>query len=172
LIKANFPARISFAVTSQVDSRVILDQGGAENLLGRGDMLFMSPQQAAPVRLQGCFVSDAEIERLTDFWRDQEIGGRQGELFPPWQGFDLEDEADDMLAEAIALTKGRKTISTSFVQRRLRVGFPRAARIMEQLEEQGVVGPDRGGGQGREVLLEKGIDFQEIEERLPGQEPG
>jgi S-DNA-T family DNA segregation ATPase FtsK/SpoIIIE len=172
LIKANFPARISFAVTSQVDSRVILDQGGAENLLGRGDMLFMSPQQAAPVRLQGCFVSDKEIERLTDFWRDQEMEGRQAELFPPWQGFNAQDEADDMLEEAIALAEGRKTISTSFVQRRLHVGFPRAARIMEQLEEQGVVGPDRGGGQGREVLLGKGIDFHEIEERLPGQEPG
>ncbi|MGD8625426.1 MAG: DNA translocase FtsK, partial [Anaerolineae bacterium] len=171
LIKANFPARISFAVTSQVDSRVILDQGGAENLLGRGDMLFMSPQQAAPVRLQGCFVSDKEIGRLTDFWRDQQAEGKQGELFPPWQGFDAEDEADDKLDEAIALAEGRKTISTSFVQRRLRIGFPRAARIMEQLEDRGIVGPDRGGGQGREVLLGKGIDFHEIEERLPGQEP-
>ncbi|MEJ2209170.1 MAG: DNA translocase FtsK [Anaerolineae bacterium] len=171
LIKANFPARISFAVTSGVDSRVILDQVGAENLLGRGDMLFMSPQQASPVRLQGCFVSDKEIDRLCNFWRD--VGGEeeQAALFPPWVGFDEEDETDDMLQQAIALAEGRKTISTSFIQRRLHVGFPRAARIVEQLEEQGVVGPDRGGGQGRQVLLGRGIDFDEIEERLPGEEP-
>ena len=171
LIKANFPARISFAVTSQVDSRVILDQVGAENLLGRGDMLFMSPQQSSPVRLQGCFVSDKEIDRLCSFWRGQAGGQAQSELFPPWMGLDEVEEADDLLEEAIALAEGRKTISTSFVQRRLRIGFPRAARIMEQLEEQGVVGPDRGGGQGRQVLLGKGIDFDEIEERLPGEEP-
>ena len=170
LIKANFPARISFAVTSQIDSRVILDQPGAENLLGRGDMLFVSPQQSSPVRLQGCFVSDKEIERLCNFWRDQGGEPEQSSLFLPWAGLE-EEQADDLLSEAMALAEGRKTISTSFVQRRLRIGFPRAARIMEQLEEQGVVGPDRGGGQGRQVLLGKGIDFEEIEERLPGQEP-
>jgi S-DNA-T family DNA segregation ATPase FtsK/SpoIIIE len=172
LIKANFPARISFAVTSGVDSRVILDQVGAENLLGRGDMLFMSPQQSAPIRLQGCFVSDKEIDRLCHFWRDVDGGEEQAALFPPWMGLDEEDGADDMLEEAITLAEGRKTISTSFVQRRLHIGFPRAARIMEQMEERGVVGPDRGGGQGRQVLLGKGIDFDEIEERLPGEEPG
>jgi S-DNA-T family DNA segregation ATPase FtsK/SpoIIIE len=171
LIKANFPARISFAVTSQVDSRVILDQAGAENLLGRGDMLFLSPQQASPIRLQGCFVSDKEIDRLCSFWRGQGGEPEQAGLFPPWMGLDGEEEADDLLGEAIALAEGRKTISTSFVQRRLHIGFPRAARIMDQLEEQGAVGPDRGGGRGREVLLGKGIDFKEIEERLPGQEP-
>ena len=171
LIKANFPARISFAVTSQVDSRVILDQPGAENLLGRGDMLFMSPRQPAAVRLQGCFVSDKEIERLTSFWRETHQEGEQPGLFPPWAGLEEEQPADDLLGEAIALAAGHETISTSFIQRRLRIGYPRAARIVEQLEEHGIVGPDRGGGQGREVLLDKGIDFQEIEERLPGEEP-
>jgi S-DNA-T family DNA segregation ATPase FtsK/SpoIIIE len=171
LIKANFPARISFAVTSQVDSRVVLDQTGAESLLGRGDMLFLSPQQSSPVRLQGCFVSDKEIERLCRFWRGQRGEPEQADLFPPWMGVHGEDEADELLGEAIALAEGRKTISTSFVQRRLHIGFPRAARIMDQLEEQGLVGRDRGGGQGRQVLLGKGIDFEEIEQRLPGQEP-
>lgn len=170
LIKANFPARISFAVTSQVDSRVILDQGGAENLLGRGDMLFMSPLQAAPIRLQGCFVSDKEIDRLTGFWRGQ-APAEQPELFPPWTGFQMEDETDSLLDKALELAEGRKRISTSFVQRRLRIGFPRAARLMDQLEEQGVVGPDEGGGRGRKVFLGRGIDFDEIEQRLPGVEP-
>jgi S-DNA-T family DNA segregation ATPase FtsK/SpoIIIE len=171
LIKANFPARISFAVTSQVDSRVILDQGGAENLLGRGDMLFMAPQQAAPIRLQGCFVSDKEIDRLTDFWRDQPYDTEQVELFPPWIGFEMEDETDSLLQQAIELAEGRERISTSFVQRRLRIGFPRAARLMDQLEERDVVGPDEGAGRGRQVLLGRGVDFDEIEERLPGVEP-
>jgi DNA segregation ATPase FtsK/SpoIIIE, S-DNA-T family len=171
LIKANFPARISFAVTSQIDSRVILDQGGAENLLGRGDMLFMSPQQSAPVRLQGCFVSDQEIDRLVRFWRDWQSKSDQAELFPPWQDFEMEDEEDGLLDEAIALAIERKTISTSYVQRQLHIGFPRAARIMEQLEELGIVGPDRGGGRGRKVLGAQKVDLDRIAERLPGEEP-
>ena len=171
LIKANFPARVSFAVTSQVDSRVILDQGGAESLLGRGDMLFLSPQQAAPIRLQGCFVSDKEIDRLTGFWRDARQGAEQSELFRPWADFKVEDEADSMLQQAIDLLDGRDRASTSFVQRKLRIGFPRAARLMDQLEDQGIVGPDEGGGRGREVLVGRGIDFDEIGDRLPGVEP-
>jgi S-DNA-T family DNA segregation ATPase FtsK/SpoIIIE len=171
LIKANFPARVSFAVTSQIDSRVILDQPGAENLLGRGDMLFMSPSQPAPVRLQGCFVSDQEIERLTSFWRDKHAVGEQPALFPPWGLLEEEEVVDDLLDEAISVARGHQTISTSFIQRRLRIGYPRAARIVEQLEARGVVGPDRGGGQGREVLLDGGVDFDEIDERLPGEQP-
>jgi len=170
LIKANFPARISFAVTSQVDSRVILDQGGAENLLGRGDMLFMSPQQAAPIRLQGCFVSDKEIERLADFWREENGNADQAELFPPWTNLAVDEDQDSLMDKAIELTEGRKRISTSFVQRQLKIGFPRAARIMDQLEEQGVVGPDEGGGRGR-AILDQGIDLDAIAERLPGVEP-
>jgi S-DNA-T family DNA segregation ATPase FtsK/SpoIIIE len=171
LIKANFPARVSFAVTSLVDSRVILDQGGAENLLGRGDMLFLSPQQAAPIRLQGCFVSDAEINRLTAFWQGQEQDTTQQELFPPWVGLEGQDEDDSMLEQAIQLAEGRDSISTSFIQRQLRIGFPRAARLMDQLEEKDIVGPDQGGGRGREVLIGRKVDLDEIEERLPGIEP-
>ncbi len=172
LIKANFPARISFAVTSQTDSRVILDQGGAENLLGRGDMLFLSPRQAAPIRLQGCFVSDREIDQLTEFWRGQEQYTVQTEMFPPWTAFEAEDEADDLLQQAIELIEGRERVSTSFIQRQLRIGFPRAARLVDQLEEQGIVGPDEGGGRGREVLIGREIDLDEIEERLAGTGPG
>jgi S-DNA-T family DNA segregation ATPase FtsK/SpoIIIE len=171
LIKANFPARISFAVTSQIDSRVILDQVGAESLLGRGDMLFMSPSQAAPVRLQGCFVSDPEIQRLTDFWRGQEPSQEQAPLFTPWTEADAGTQLDDKLAEAIALVEGRDRVSTSYVQRQLRIGFPRAARLMDQMEDQGVVGPDEGAGRGREVLIGRQVDFKEIEERLPGVAP-
>jgi S-DNA-T family DNA segregation ATPase FtsK/SpoIIIE len=171
LIKANFPARISFAVTSQTDSRVILDQGGAENLLGRGDMLFMSPQRSSPIRLQGCFVSDQEIGRLSDFWRAQQQGEEQVELFPPWMGIEDEEQADDYLERARQLIENQERVSTSFIQRRLRVGYPRAARLVDQLEQAGLVGPDEGGGRGREVLIGKRIDFDEIDERLPGVEP-
>jgi S-DNA-T family DNA segregation ATPase FtsK/SpoIIIE len=171
LIKANFPARISFAVTSQVDSRVILDQGGAESLLGRGDMLFMSPQQAAPLRLQGCFVSDPEIERLAEFWRKSGKVTGQAQLFPPWSQIEAEQQEDALLEKAMQTVDGRDRVSTSFLQRQLRIGFPRAARLMDQLEEEGVVGPDEGGGRGRQVLVGRRIDFDKIEERLPGVEP-
>ena len=171
LIKANFPARISFAVTSQVDSRVILDQTGAENLLGRGDMLFVSPHEVGPVRLQGCFVSDTEIERLTGFWRSQEQYAQQPASPAPWAQLKMEEEADSLLEEAIQLAEGRDSISTSFIQRRLHIGFPRAARLMDQLEERDIVGPDQGGGRGREVLIGRQVDFDEIDERLPGVEP-
>ncbi|MGD9317704.1 MAG: DNA translocase FtsK, partial [Anaerolineae bacterium] len=171
LIKANFPARISFAVTSQTDSRVILDQGGAENLLGRGDMLFMSPQQATPIRLQGCFVSDKEINRLTKFWRSQQSEQEQGDLFPPWTGYEVTDETDDLLQRAVDLIEGRERVSASFLQRKLHIGFPRAARLIDQLEDQDLVGPDEGGGRGRQVLVGRPIDLDEIDERLPGVAP-
>ena len=170
LIKANFPARISFAVTSQIDSRVILDHPGAETLLGRGDMLFAAPQLASPTRLQGCFVSDEEIGRLTEFWQQRAEGDSAALPSLPWAG--IEDaEEDDLLERAIAVAQGRERISTSFIQRQLKIGFPRAARLMDQLEEQGIVGPDDGAGRGREVLSDGSIDLDKISERLPGVEP-
>ncbi|MFC2037832.1 DNA translocase FtsK, partial [Chloroflexota bacterium] len=92
-------------------------------------------------------------------------------LFAPWTVTEAESQADSKLEEAIALIQGRDRISTSFVQRQMRIGFPRAARIMDQLEEQGIVGPDEGGGRGRKVLIGQGIDFDEIDERLPGVAP-
>ena len=140
LIKANFPTRISFAVTSQVDSRTILDMGGAEKLLGRGDMLYMPTEAAKPKRLQGCYVSDAERERLVYFW-----GSQQREEAPPLKIEEIttpmvgrgDYPPDPLLEAARQLAREHEHISTSFLQRRLRIGYPRAARIMEQLEEEG-----------------------------------
>jgi S-DNA-T family DNA segregation ATPase FtsK/SpoIIIE len=139
LIKANFPTRISFAVTSQVDSRTILDITGAEKLLGRGDMLYMPTEAAKPKRLQGCYVSDAETERLVYFW-----GSQQKEEAPSLQITELTTPStvtskgdfpqDILLDTARQLLKEHKHVSTSFLQRKLHIGYPRAARIMEQLE--------------------------------------
>ncbi len=146
LIKANFPTRISFAVTSQVDSRTILDSGGAEKLLGRGDMLYMPTEAAKPKRLQGCYVSDAEAERLVYFWGSQ----RREEAVPlKIEEFTLPSTArkegfpeDPLLETAKQLLQEHKHISTSYLQRKLRIGYPRAARIMEQLDEES----GKGGG--------------------------
>ena len=147
LIKANFPTRISFAVTSQVDSRTILDMGGAEKLLGRGDMLFMPTEAAKPKRLQGCYVSDAERERLVYFWSSQRreeaaMPGVEELALPPARargGF----PEDPLLDAAKQLAKEHRYISTSFLQRKLHIGYPRAARLMEQLEEEGIKREER-----------------------------
>ncbi|MQY55013.1 MAG: DNA translocase FtsK, partial [Dehalococcoidia bacterium] len=161
LIKANFPARISFAVVSQVDSRTILDVGGAEKLLGRGDMLFLPPDAPKPKRLQGSFVSEAEMERLVSFWISQQpqevyVSQLAQELDQASPGVSHEDP---LLEKAKRLALEHRSISTSFLQRRLGIGYPRAARLMDLLEEQGVVaagepGKSRqviGGDDGREV---------------------
>jgi len=144
LIKANFPTRISFAVTSQVDSRTILDMGGAEKLLGRGDMLYMPTEAAKPKRLQGCLVSDAEVERLVYFWGSQkeEVTAPKIEEFVPTTATGRREgiPEDPLLEAARQLLQEHKHISTSFLQRKMRIGYPRAARIMEQLEEEGAKG--------------------------------
>jgi S-DNA-T family DNA segregation ATPase FtsK/SpoIIIE len=141
LIKANFPTRISFAVTSQVDSRTILDMGGAEKLLGRGDMLYMPTEAAKPKRLQGCYVSDAELERLVYFWSSQQkeeaVSLRIEEIAATAPGMGRTYPPDPLQDAARQLAREHQHISTSFLQRRLRIGYPRAARIMEQLEEEG-----------------------------------
>jgi len=147
LIKANFPTRISFAVTSQVDSRTILDSGGAEKLLGRGDMLYMPTEAGKPKRLQGCYVSDAETERLVYFWgsqRREEAAQLKIEeiVGVPTAGVKEGYPEDPLLATARQLAEEHKHISTSFLQRRLHIGYPRAARIMEQLEEEGIKGEE------------------------------
>jgi S-DNA-T family DNA segregation ATPase FtsK/SpoIIIE len=154
LIKANFPARISFAVTSQVDSRVVLDTAGAETLLGQGDMLYMAPDSSKLVRLQGCFVSDREIERVVQFWT--KTGPLEMDTSAPWgeiEAMESDQERDDLLEEAIELLRQQERASTSLLQRRLRIGYPRAARLMDQLEEEGIVGPPESGGRWREVLI-------------------
>ncbi len=155
LIKANFPARISFAVASSVDSRVILDAGGAESLLGRGDMLFMPPEISAPIRVQGVIVSDQEIERVISFWQQTPIAEESS--LPPWEEIIRAERdsstQDELIDQAIEVLRTTRRASTSLLQRRLRIGYPRAARLMDQLEEMGLVGPLSPGGKEREVLL-------------------
>ena len=158
LIKANFPARISFAVTSSVDSRVILDTVGAESLLGRGDMLFTPPEASSPIRSQGAMVTDQEIEKIITFW--QKTLPASGQAGPtPWDIM-MEDEQvladkDDLINKAVALVRESQHASVSLLQRRLRIGYPRAARLIDELEELGIVGPSQGGGREREVLIDK-----------------
>jgi S-DNA-T family DNA segregation ATPase FtsK/SpoIIIE len=139
LIKANFPTRISFAVTSQVDSRTILDGAGAEKLLGRGDMLYMPTEAAKPKRLQGCFLSDTEIDRLVYFWASQQREEpdklRMETLIASTPAGTIGGyPRDPLLDQARELARTSQNISTSFLQRRLHIGYPRAARLMEQLE--------------------------------------
>ncbi len=168
LIKANFPARIAFAVASGVDSRVILDQPGAERLLGRGDMLFQAPDAPAPVRLQGVFVSESEIQRLVGYWQEfvglyqttpTAAGGIVDALpagiplkqIPLWEEME-EQDADPLLKEAIDLSRRQGRASISMLQRRMRIGYTRAARLIETMEERGIIGPPDPGTGTREIL--------------------
>ncbi len=171
LIKANFPARIAFAVASSVDSRVILDQPGAERLLGRGDMLFQSPDAAAPVRMQGAYVSERELTQLIHYWKDEAAGQQTGEAgtasqfvpipagiplkqVPLWDegGQDEDEHGDELFGEAVKIVREMRRASISLLQRRLRIGYTRAARLVDELEEEGIVGPGQQGSQAREVL--------------------
>jgi S-DNA-T family DNA segregation ATPase FtsK/SpoIIIE len=167
LIKANFPARIAFAVASNTDSRVILDQPGAEKLLGRGDMLYQAPDAPAPVRLQGVFVSDHEIHRLTDFWRDQAGTSVQApaddtpanaipsnvplKQAPLWEDM-TKVEGDPIYDEAVSIIRKEGKASVSMLQRRLRIGYTRASRLVDKMEDEKIVGPPEGGTQLRQVL--------------------
>jgi S-DNA-T family DNA segregation ATPase FtsK/SpoIIIE len=160
LIKANFPARLAFAVASGVDSRVILDISGAENLLGRGDLLFLNPEVGNPIRAQGVMITDMEIERLVSHW--QKSVGVTSEA-PPWEKLLTEpDENEDqgLIEQAVSIVRQSQRASASLLQRRLRIGYPRAARLLDQLEEMGVVGPSQGGGKERAVMLDP-MDDQE-----------
>ncbi len=197
LIKANFPARIAFAVVSSVDSRVILDQPGAEKLLGRGDMLFQSPDAAAPMRMQGVFVSDDEIMAITRYWKEQmlkraDATGQRETLASPrsaikfdrmrlnnasarstsgpttqsalWEeeGAERSNGSEDALyEEAVELVQRLNKASISLLQRRLRIGYTRAARLIDMMEAEGIVGPAESGSKPREVLkrrVESGDD--------------
>jgi S-DNA-T family DNA segregation ATPase FtsK/SpoIIIE len=162
LIKANFPARIAFNVASSVDSRVILDMPGAEQLLGQGDMLFLPPDAPTPMRLQGAFVSDEELRRLVHFWKQQ---GRPGTIQttkpvqqPLWEDKTKEEQEpeieyeDELLPDVIDLVLRENRASISLFQRKLRIGYTRGARIMDILEQNEVVGPQPSGGKAREVF--------------------
>ena len=169
LIKANFPARIAFAVASGVDSRVILDQPGAERLLGSGDMLFQAPDAAAPVRLQGTWVSEPEIQRLVYYWRSLAgitdpspvVTSGAVDAIPPgiplkqmemWEEMAPQEDKDPLYDEAIDLVRRQGRASISLLQRRLRIGYTRAARLIESMQAKGIVGPSQPGTQGLEVL--------------------
>lgn len=197
LIKANFPSRISFAVTSQVDSRVVLDTPGAEKLLGRGDMLYMASDSSKLARLQGCFVSDHELDKLVNYWKSfiEDVPQTSGMAIPPsnlpqarvspssvvrpdgsrvmpaqrdganqssdwvqgglWSDLKAEpkkSEEDDLLDQAIRIVQDNERVSISLLQRKLRIGYSRAARLMELLIEKGYVGEEGLPTKGREVL--------------------
>jgi S-DNA-T family DNA segregation ATPase FtsK/SpoIIIE len=168
LIKANVPARIAFTVASQVDSRTILDQVGAEKLLGRGDMLLMTPEFSKPKRIQGAFVGDDEVVKVTDHLRMQrppeydpeiiaqpvQLNGKGGIVMDFDGGGD-----DDMYKDAVRVVVESGKASSSLLQRRLRVGYARAARLIETMEEQGVVGP-ADGARPRDVLISSLDDIQ------------
>ena len=167
VIKANIPSRIAFAVSSQVDSRTILDMGGAEKLLGRGDMLFSPVGAAKPIRVQGCFVSDKEIERVTSFLKEgakheydqgiieeidkQAVAEPKGKNSGDGGGFNDEDE---MLPLAVECVIEAGQASTSLLQRRLKLGYARAARLIDDMEVRGIVGPFEGS-KPRQVLISK-----------------
>jgi S-DNA-T family DNA segregation ATPase FtsK/SpoIIIE len=186
LIKANIPARIAFAVASQIDSRVILDQPGAEKLLGRGDMLFQSPDSPSMVRLQGAYVSEPELLRLVQYWRQAyvarqpsvpvthgaqdaaegtvlerliEENGFPLEQIPMFEAEAGEEDDDKLLEDAIRAVRQWRKASTTRLQRNFRIGYTRAARLMDMLEERGIIGPPTQGSQPREV-----IDYGEGEE--------
>ncbi len=217
LIKANFPARISFAVASSVDSRVILDQPGAEKLLGRGDMLYQSPDAAAPLRMQGVFVSDAEMNRITSYWKGARSGSGDGQSGPaaaqPATVFDVNRSAepvqsrgerfrppealqsqkplgavtgegerpnppassggngssasddDEMYDEAVDLVKRMNKASISLLQRRLRIGYTRAARLIELMEQRGVIGAEDSGDGLRRTLSDEDDSDEEDDEQ-------
>ncbi|MFN8524739.1 MAG: DNA translocase FtsK 4TM domain-containing protein [Chloroflexota bacterium] len=153
LIKANFPTRISFAVSSQIDSRTILDTAGAEKLLGRGDMLFLPQDSSKPVRLQGAFVSDDEMQELVEFWkglgapRFTEEDAREIEAL----GKVEDEDGDELFERAVEVANQYRRVSASLLQRRLGIGYPRAARLVDQMEERGIVGPSEDG-KSREVI--------------------
>ena len=174
VIKANFPTRISFAVASATDSRVILDSNGAESLLGQGDMLFLGSEAAGAVRIQGAMTTDAEVDGVVEHWSklaeydagskelnsDEEDEARlqiQAKV-APWDDLIKQQQEvadkDDQIMHAITIIKKHRTASASLLQRKLKIGYPRAARLMDELYVMGVVGEPRQGGKTREVLIQ------------------
>jgi len=164
LIKANIAARTAFQVASKMDSRVILDQGGAEQLLGKGDMLYLAAGTSIPQRVHGAFVSDDEVQRVAEDWRKrgkadyvEEVTKEDGAVtgmpgIPSSSDGESDGEKDELYDEAVAFVSQSRRASISAVQRRLRIGYNRAARLIETMEEAGVVTPMASNGN-REVLV-------------------
>ena len=147
VIKANFPCRISFQVSSKVDSRTVLDMNGAEALLGRGDMLYLPANLSKPIRLQGVMVKDAEIKKLAEFLSKDSEPEYYEDIFTKTQGatqYATEDEPDELYDEAVRIIKESGRASVSYLQRRFRIGYTRAARLVDRMEEEGIVGPFQG----------------------------
>jgi S-DNA-T family DNA segregation ATPase FtsK/SpoIIIE len=175
LIKANVPSRIAFAVASQIDSRVILDTQGAEKLLGKGDMLYLPPEQAKPIRIQGAFIGDKEVAALTSFLKNQGVNpqyteevtsmAKAGSVSVPGGG-----EVDDLFKEAVKIVCQYDRASASLLQRRLSIGYARAARIIDQLEGAGVIAASDGGSKPREVLVQNAEEFLSASGNPPAQE--
>ena len=163
ILKANFPARISFLVSTKVDSRVILDTGGAECLLGKGDMLFLQPGTSSLVRLQGALISDKERELITNYLREQGSPEFLEEITFIDESDDdvsLDEEKDELYDTALRIIAETKQASISMLQRRLKIGYNRSARIVEIMEKEGVIGPQESAGKPREVY----IDLNQIKE--------
>ncbi len=169
LIKANIPGRAAFAVASNTDSRTILDQSGAEKLLGRGDMLFTSAELAKPKRLQGAFISTNELERIVSFLKQKgepDYNMAITEITKAGTVFDNPEDSDPMFEECVKVVMQSSKASTSLLQRRLRIGYSRAARIMDLMEEAGVIGPS-DGAKPREVLVSAWPPGGNIKEGMP-----
>lgn len=175
LIKANIPCRIAFNVSSMIDSRVILDMPGAEKLLGRGDMLFIPPEQAKPVRIQGAYVAEHEVRKVVEYLKSKEapveytnevtsmpVTSKIGPLGAQVEG------KDDLFDEAIKVVCQYDRASASLLQRRLRVGYARAARMLDQLERESIVGPSEGS-KPREVLIRNADEYFAQRETQPQQ---
>ena len=159
VIKANFPTRIAFTVASSIDSRVVLDTGGAETLLGKGDMLYLHPELGTPIRSQGVMVTDKELDHVVKWWQSAiaEQTGEGPSKLSPWEesvNSEVENGDDGLIDKAIEILRKDGRASASYLQRQLRIGYPRAARLIDQLEEKGVIGPSQGGGKEREILLD------------------
>lgn len=155
LIKANVPARIAFAVASQTDSRVILDMPGAERLLGSGDMLFLPADVAKPTRVQGSFISDLDLQTIVTFWRKQQPRPQFAEHWAEFPSAETqaESEEDPLMEQALEIIRQQGSASASMLQRRLRIGYNRAARIIESMEDDGLIGPSEGS-RGRAVYVD------------------
>lgn len=175
-IKANIPSRVAFSVASQIDSRTILDQKGAEALIGRGDMLFMPIDATKPMRVQGCYVNESEIEKICTFWREQEspnyaFDPAEFEAADPVKASgDFGDDVDPMWEEVVRYSVESGQVSTSMIQRKFRLGFQRASRLLDQMEERGIVGA-KDGPRPREVLVAL-ADLESLFGRAPRYEMG
>jgi S-DNA-T family DNA segregation ATPase FtsK/SpoIIIE len=156
VIKANFPARISFKVASKVDSRTVLDMNGADKLVGKGDMLFLKPGEAKPIRAQGSLIQDKEIERVVEFIRSQQEPIYDEDLIKEQEkkALHVDLEKDELFDEAVKLILESNHASVSILQRRMRLGYTRAARLIDMMEQEGIIGPFCGS-KPREILVDK-----------------